>query len=50
MSAITKEEASPPPEDDFIAACNIAQRLSVLRLPDSTKLHKDKIKDLLSVV
>ena len=32
-----------PPEDDFIAACNIAQRLSVL--PDSTKLHKDKIKD-----
>ena len=34
-----------PPEDDFIAACNIAQRLSVL--PDSTKLHKDKIKDFL---
>ena len=26
-----------PPEDDFIAACNIAQRLSVL--PDSTKIH-----------
>ena len=34
-----------PPEDDFIAAYNIAQRLSVL--PDSTKLHKDKIKDFL---
>ena len=34
-----------PPKDDFIAACNIAQRLSVL--PDSTKLHKDKIKDFL---
>lgn len=34
-----------PSEDDFIAACNIAQRLSIL--PDSTKLHKDKIKDLM---
>ena len=34
-----------PPEDDFIAACNIAQRLSIL--PNSTKLHKDKIKDFL---
>ena len=41
--AIPKEHL--PPEDDFIAACNIAQRLSVL--PDSTKLHKDKIKDFL---
>ena len=40
---ITKEHL--PPEDDFIAACNIAQRLSVL--PDSNKLHKDKIKDFL---
>ena len=34
-----------PPEDDFVAACNIEQRLSVL--PDSTKLHKDKIKEIL---
>ena len=42
---IPKEKAKLPPEDDFIAACNIAQRLSVL--PDSTKLHKSKIKDLL---
>ena len=41
--AIPKENL--PPEDDFIAACNIAQRLSVL--PDSTKLHKDKIKEIL---
>ena len=42
---IKKEKAKLPPEDDFIAACNIAQRLSIL--PDSTKLHKDKIKDFL---
>lgn len=40
---ISKEHL--PPEDDFIAACNIAQQLSVL--PDSTKLHKDKIKEIL---
>ena len=43
LTIIPKEDL--PPEDDFIAACNIAQRLSVL--PDSTKLHKDKIKDFL---
>ena len=41
--AIPKEHL--PPEDDFIAACNIVQRLSVL--PDSTKLHRDKIKEIL---
>lgn len=41
LTIIPKEDL--PPEDDFIAACNIAQRLSIL--PDSTKLHKDKIKD-----
>ena len=34
-----------PSKDDFIAACNIAERLSVL--PNSTKLHQSKIKDLL---
>ena len=34
-----------PSKDDFIAACNIAERLSVL--PNSTKLHQRKIKDLL---
>ena len=34
-----------PAEDDFIAACNIAKRLSVL--PNSMKLHRRKIKDLL---
>ena len=43
LTIIPKEDL--PPEDDFIAACNIAQRLSVL--PDSTKLHKDKIKEIL---
>ena len=38
--------ASPlPSKDDFIAACNIAERLSVL--PNSMKLHQSKIKDLL---
>ena len=42
---IKKEEASLPSKDDYIAACNIAERLSVL--PNSTKLHKSKIKDLL---
>ena len=36
---------SLPSKDDFIAACNIAERLSVL--PNSTKLHQRKIKDLL---
>ena len=34
-----------PSEDDFIAACNIANRLSVL--PNSMKLRQGKIKDLL---
>ena len=34
-----------PSEDDFIAACNIAERLSVL--PNSMKLHRRKIKELL---
>ena len=34
-----------PSKDDFIAACNIAERLSVL--PNSMKLHQRKIKDLL---
>ena len=34
-----------PSKDDFIAACNIAERLSVL--PNSTKLHQSKIKELL---
>ena len=34
-----------PSEDDFIAACNIANRLSVL--PNSMKLRQSKIKDLL---
>ena len=34
-----------PSEDDFIAACNIAERLSVL--PSSIKLHQRKIKELL---
>ena len=34
-----------PYEDDFIAACNIANRLSVL--PNSMKLRQGKIKDLL---
>ena len=34
-----------PSEDDFIAACNIADRLSVL--PNSMKLHQRKIKELL---
>ena len=38
-------EFSLPSKDDFIAACNIAERLSVL--PNSTKLHQSKIKDLL---
>ena len=32
-------------EDDFVAACNIAKRLSVL--PSSIKLHQRKIKELL---
>lgn len=34
-----------PSEDDFIAACNIENRLSVL--PNSMKLHGSKIKELL---
>ena len=34
-----------PSADDFIAACNIAERLSVL--PNSMKLHRRKIKELL---
>jgi len=34
-----------PSEDDFVAACNIAKRLSVL--PSSIKLHQRKIKELL---
>ena len=34
-----------PSEDDYVAACNIAERLSVL--PHSLKLRKDKIKDLM---
>ena len=34
-----------PSEDDFIAACNIANRLSVLQ--NSMKLRQGKIKDLL---
>lgn len=34
-----------PSKDDFIAACNIAERISVL--PNSMKLHQRKIKDLL---
>jgi len=34
-----------PSEDDFIAACNIANRLSFL--PNSMKLRQGKIKDLL---
>ena len=34
-----------PSEDDFIAACNIANRLFVL--PNSMKLRQGKIKDLL---
>ena len=34
-----------PSEDDFIAACNIEKRLSVL--PNSMKLHGRKIKELL---
>ena len=44
LTEVIPKEALPP-EDDFIAACNIAQRLSIL--PNSTKLHKDKIKDLM---
>ena len=39
------QEKFLPSKDDFIAACNIAERLSVL--PNSTKLHQSKIKDLL---
>ena len=39
------EAITLPSKDDFIAACNIAERLSVL--PNSTKLHQRKIKDLL---
>ena len=39
------KETFLPSKDDFIAACNIAERLSVL--PNSTKLHQRKIKDLL---
>lgn len=39
------EAITLPSKDDFIAACNIAERLSVL--PNSTKLHQSKIKDLL---
>lgn len=43
---IQKAEAiTLPSKDDFIAACNIAERLSVL--PNSMKLHQSKIKDLL---
>ena len=34
-----------PPKDDYIAACNIVERLSIL--PNSTKLHQSKIKDFL---
>ena len=39
------QEKFLPSKDDFIAACNIAERLSVL--PNSTKLHQSKIKELL---
>ena len=39
------EAITLPSKDDFIAACNIAERLSVL--PNSMKLHQSKIKDLL---
>ena len=39
------EAAMLPSRDDFIAACNIAERLSLL--PNSTRLHQSKIKDLL---
>jgi len=42
---LTETELSKPSEDDFVAACNIAQRLSVL--PNSMKLHGRKIKELL---
>ena len=40
-----REAAMLPSRDDFIAACNIAERLSVL--PNSIRLHQSKIKDLL---
>lgn len=39
------QRAELPSKDDFIAACNIAERLSLL--PNSTRLHQSKIKDLL---
>ena len=41
------QEKFLPPKDDFIVACNIAERTKLSVLLNSTKLHKSKIKDLL---
>ena len=42
---VQRAEATLPSEDDFIAACNIAERLSTI--PDSTRLRLRDIKDRL---